>query len=124
MTDIFSHDSLSSSIIDPKGETYFQFPGLMLSISVYVTEHKETMEEYIPAPETPWTQCAPSNVPINVHYGRPSFQPLLENEKAEQVGALAVSVCGPGGLGDSVREAVRNLQGEKTVDLFEEAFSW
>ncbi|KAJ5750148.1 hypothetical protein N7533_007176 [Penicillium manginii] len=124
MTDIFSHDSLNSSIIDPKGETYFQFPGLMLSISVYVTEHKETFEEYIPVPETPWTQCAPSNVPINVNYGRPSFQPLLENEKAEQVGALAVSVCGPGGLGDSVREAVRNVQGEKIVDLFEEAFSW
>ncbi|KAJ5103954.1 hypothetical protein N7532_004483 [Penicillium argentinense] len=123
MTDIFNHDSLNSTI-NLKGETYFQFPGLMLSISVHVTEHKETFEEFIPAPETPWTQCAPSNVPVNVHYGKPSFQTLLENEKAEQVGALAVSVCGPGGLGDSVREAVRNVQGERTVDLFEESFSW
>lgn len=123
MTEIFSHDSLNSTI-NHKGKTYFQFPGLMLSISVHVTEHKDTFEEYIPAPETPWTQCAPSNIPVSVHYGRPSFQTLLENEKAEQVGALAVSVCGPGGLGDSVREAVRNVQGEKTVDLFEEAFSW
>ncbi|KAK5799939.1 hypothetical protein VI817_002151 [Penicillium citrinum] len=123
MTDIFNHDSLNSTI-NPKGETYFQFPGLMLSVSVHVTEHKDTLEEYLPAPETPWTECAPSNIPVNVRYGKPSFQTLLENEKAEQVGALAVSVCGPGGLGDSVREAVRNVQGEKTVDLFEETFSW
>jgi len=44
-----------------------------------------------------------------------------------QVGAMAVSVCGPGAMGDDVREAVRGmLQGEgaKRVDLFEEAFSW
>ena len=61
---------------------------------------------------------------VSFHYGKPCFQALLENEKAEQIGALAISVCGPGGLGDSVREAARNVQGEKTVDLFEEAFSW
>lgn len=123
MLDILSHDALKSSI-NPPGSTYFQFPGLMLSIAIHVTGHKDTVEEYIPQPETPWTQCAPPNVPISVHHGKPCFQSLLENEKAEQVGALAVSVCGPGGLGDNVREAVRNVQGEKTVDLFEEAFSW
>ena len=52
------------------------------------------------------------------------MQTVLEKEKEDQIGAMAVSVCGPGGLGDSVREAVRNVQGEKTVDLFEETFSW
>lgn len=123
MLDILGHDALNTSI-DPKGDTYFQFPGLMLSIRIHVTGHKEDVEEYLPVPETPWTECAPSNVPVAVEYGKPCFKTLLENEKAEQVGALAVSVCGPGGLGDSVREAVRNVQGEKTVDLFEEAFSW
>lgn len=42
----------------------------------------------------------------------------------EQVGAMAVSVCGPGAMGDDVREAVRGVQERKTVDLFEETFSW
>ncbi|KAJ5634642.1 Riboflavin synthase-like beta-barrel [Penicillium herquei] len=123
MLEILGHDALNPSI-DPKGDTYFQFPGLMLSIKIHITGHKDGLEEYLPAVETPWTECAPSNVPVAVEYGKPCFKTLLENEKAEQVGALAVSVCGPGGLGDSVREAVRNVQGEKTVDLFEEAFSW
>ncbi|KAJ6167065.1 Riboflavin synthase-like beta-barrel [Penicillium chermesinum] len=123
MLDVLSHDALNSSI-NTKGDTYFQFPGLMLSIRIHVTGQKEDVEEYIPSPETPWTECAPSNVPVSVEYGKPCFKTLLENEKAEQVGALAVTVCGPGGLGDSVREAVRHVQGEKTVDLFEESFSW
>jgi hypothetical protein len=123
MLDVLSHDALNSNI-NPHGNTYFQFHGLMLSIRIHVTGHKDNMEEYIPQPDTPWTECAPANVPVSVVHGKPCFQSLLENEKAEQVGALAVSVCGPGGLGDSVREAVRNVQGEKTVDLFEEAFSW
>ncbi|KAJ5793246.1 Riboflavin synthase-like beta-barrel [Penicillium pulvis] len=123
MLDVLSHDALNTSI-NQKGDTYFQFPGLMLSIRVHVTGHKEDIEEYIPVPETPWTDAAPANVPVSVEYGKPCFNTLLENEKAEQVGALAVSVCGPGGLGDSVREAVRRVQGEKTVDLFEESFSW
>lgn len=123
MTDIFGHDSLNSTV-NLKGETYFQIPGLRLSISIHVTGHKDDPEEYISAPDTLWTDSAPYNVPVNIHHEKPSFRTILENEKAEQVGALAVSVCGPGGLGDSVRDAVRYVQGEKTVDLFEETFSW
>ncbi|KAJ5648628.1 Riboflavin synthase-like beta-barrel [Penicillium lividum] len=123
MLDVLSHDALNSSI-DPKGGSYFQFQGLMLSIRIHVTGDKQDAEEYIPTLETPWTDAAPASVPISVEYGKPCFTTLLENEKAEQIGALAVSVCGPGGLGDSVREAVRHVQGEKTVDLFEESFSW
>jgi hypothetical protein len=96
----------------------------MLSIEIHVTAHKESFEEYIPHPETPWTQCAPPTVPLSINHGKPCFQSMLESKKARQVGAMAVSVCGPGGLGDSVRAAVRDVQGEKTVDLFEEAFSW
>ncbi|KAJ5819948.1 Riboflavin synthase-like beta-barrel [Penicillium riverlandense] len=123
MTDILEHPSLHRQI-DPNGRTYFQFPTLMLSIEVHVTAHKDSFEEYILRPERPWTQCAPPTVPVSIDHGKPCFQSLLENKKAEQVGAMAVSVCGPGGLGDSVRAAVRGVQGEKTVDLFEEAFSW
>jgi hypothetical protein len=123
MREILGHDSLSSPI-NQNGHSYFQFPKLLLSISLHVTAHKDTVEEYIPAPDTPWTHCAPPSVPVSIHHGKPCIQSVLEKEKAEQIGAMAVSVCGPGGLGDSVREAVRNVQGEKTVDLFEEAFSW
>jgi hypothetical protein len=123
MTDIFDHDSINSTT-NLKGDTYFQIPGLMLSISIHVTGHKNDPEECISTPETTWTDIAPSNVPVNIHHEKPSFRTLLETEKAQQVGALAVSVCGPGGLGDSVRDAVRHVQGEKTVDLFEETFSW
>ncbi|CAG7918737.1 unnamed protein product [Penicillium olsonii] len=123
MTEILGHDSLTSPI-NSNGHSYFQFPRLLLSISVHVTAHKDTVEEYIPQPDTPWMDCAPPSVPVNIHHGKPCIQSLLEKEKAEQIGAMAVSVCGPGGLGDSVRDAVRNTQGEKTVDLFEEAFSW
>lgn len=110
--------------MNQNGHSYFQFPKLLLSISLHVTAHKDTVEEYIPTPDTPWTHCAPPSVPVSIHHGKPCIQSVLEKEKAEQIGAMAVSVCGPGGLGDSVREAVRNVQGEKTVDLFEEAFSW
>ncbi|KAJ5780717.1 hypothetical protein N7457_005877 [Penicillium paradoxum] len=123
MTEILGHDSLTSPQAT-NGHTYFQFPRLDLSISLYVTAHKETVEEYIPQPDTPWMRCAPSSVPIHIHHGKPCLQSVLEKEKSEQIGAMAVSVCGPGGLGDNVREAVRGVQGEKTVDLFEEAFSW
>ncbi|KAJ5335150.1 Riboflavin synthase-like beta-barrel [Penicillium brevicompactum] len=123
MTEILGHDSLNSPI-SPNGHSYFQFPQLMLSISLHVTAHKDSVEEYIPQPDTPWMQCAPPSVPVNIHHGKPCIKSILEKEKSNQIGAMAVSVCGPGGLGDSVREAVRDVQGEKTVDLFEEAFSW
>lgn len=123
MLDILGHSAVNNTL-NPGGNTYFHLPGLMLSVHIHITGHKDNVEEYIPAPETPWTQCAPPNVPVSVQHGKPDFRGVLEKEKAEQIGALAVSVCGPGGLGDSVREAVRNVQGEKTVDLFEEAFSW
>ncbi|KAJ5683475.1 Riboflavin synthase-like beta-barrel [Penicillium macrosclerotiorum] len=123
MTEIFGHSSLNHSI-NEKGETFSQCLNLSLSISIHVTGLKDDVEEYLPTPETPWTDYAPSNVPVSIHHEKPCFRSLLETEKSEQVGALAVSVCGPGGLGDSVRDAVRHVQGEKTVDLFEETFSW
>lgn len=37
---------------------------------------------------------------------------------------MAVSVCGPGAMGDDVRRAVRERQGGTVVDLYEESFSW
>lgn len=48
----------------------------------------------------------------------------VESAKTNQVGAMAVSVCGPGGMGDDVRRAVRERQGGRVMDLYEESFSW
>jgi len=49
---------------------------------------------------------------------------LVETEGREQVGAMGVGVCGPGGLGDDVRLAVRRRMGERNVDFFEEGYGW
>lgn len=46
-------------------------------------------------------------------------------QKEHGTGAVAVSVCGPGGFADEVRAAVRERIGKGVVmDYFEEGFSW
>jgi predicted ferric reductase len=42
----------------------------------------------------------------------------------ERVGAMCVTVCGPGSLADNVREAVRDVQEVGVVDFIEESFTW
>lgn len=49
---------------------------------------------------------------------------LVERESRGQVGAMAVGVCGPGGLGGDVRGAVRKMQGVRNVDFHQEGFGW
>ena len=49
---------------------------------------------------------------------------ILRNEVKEQAGAMCVTVCGPGGLQDDVRVAVRDVQEHGVVDLIEESFTW
>ena len=56
--------------------------------------------------------------------GKPEVGMLVQEECKGQVGAMAVGVCGPGGLGDDVRAAVRGVQGRRNVDLMEESFGW
>lgn len=45
-------------------------------------------------------------------------------ESRERVGAMGVGVCGPGGLGDDVRDAVRRRQVGRNIDFLEEGFGW
>uniref|UniRef100_A0A093VKD7 ferric-chelate reductase (NADPH) n=1 Tax=Talaromyces marneffei PM1 TaxID=1077442 RepID=A0A093VKD7_TALMA len=71
-----------------------------------------------------WTQLSTPTAPVTINLGKPFFRQVLEREMAQQIGAMAVSVCGPGGMGDEVRKAVREVQGKKTVEFFEESFSW
>ena len=61
---------------------------------------------------------------VQMFPGKPNVERLVEMECREQIGAMGVGVCGPGGLGDDVRAAVRKRQGVRMVDLLEEGFGW
>ncbi|KAB8221527.1 ferric reductase NAD binding domain-containing protein [Aspergillus novoparasiticus] len=121
MTSLMNHPALQVPN-EQKSHTYFQFPELSLSIQIYLTLSESTDEYSLD--ESPWTNSAPPSVPISMVFGKPSFDQILESEKAQQVGAMAVSVCGPGGMGDDVRKCVRDNQGTQTIDLYEASFCW
>ncbi|KAM0334061.1 hypothetical protein ACHAQA_001081 [Verticillium albo-atrum] len=61
---------------------------------------------------------------VQMFPGRPNIDTLLAAEMEQQVGAMGVTVCGPGVLSDDVRRAVRNRQYDGEIDFVEEAFSW
>jgi predicted ferric reductase len=61
---------------------------------------------------------------VRMFPGRPNIPLLLVKEVGEQVGAMCVTVCGPGALADDVRGAVRTVQGDTVVDFVEESFTW
>ncbi|KAG9195191.1 hypothetical protein G6011_00311 [Alternaria panax] len=61
---------------------------------------------------------------LSVKLQRCEVQGVLDEEVLAQIGAMAVSVCGPRGFSDSVRVAVRRRVGVRSIDLFEEAFSY
>ncbi|KFH42874.1 Ferric/cupric reductase transmembrane component-like protein [Hapsidospora chrysogenum ATCC 11550] len=61
---------------------------------------------------------------VKMFPGRPNIPLLLVKEIQEQIGAMCVTVCGPGALADDVRSAARAVQGETCVDLIEESFTW
>ncbi|KAL4894416.1 ferric reductase like transmembrane component-domain-containing protein [Aspergillus ambiguus] len=125
MSSLLNHPALQVSS-ERKQESYFQFPDFALSVQIYVTGSPDgnVSDDFYSSDETPWATSAPPSVPVNVYSGKPSFREILDTEMAQQVGAMAVSVCGPGGMGDDLRAAVRERQGRKTVDLYEEVFSW
>ncbi|KAF2736726.1 hypothetical protein EJ04DRAFT_551085 [Polyplosphaeria fusca] len=61
---------------------------------------------------------------LDVRHGRCDPQEVVDGEVLEQIGAMVVTVCGPGAYSDSVRAAVRRRVGLKSVDFIEEAFSY
>ncbi|KAL1876148.1 hypothetical protein Plec18167_005411 [Paecilomyces lecythidis] len=123
MSSILMHPSVKgSTLYNP--HLYFQSPTLSLSIHLFITGHDPNTDDFFPTIDNPWTGMAPPTVPLTISLGKPHFGRAIEREMMQQVGAMAVNVCGPGSMGDDVRRAVREVQGKKTVDLFEEAFSW
>lgn len=85
----------------------------ILQIRLFVTRPKNA------------AQVSSSSNTVQMFPGRPNIPMLLAKEVYEQMGAMCVSVCGPGGLADDVRDAVRKVQDEGTVvDFVEESFTW
>ena len=82
-----------------------------------------TIKLFITRPKSPREICSPSAT-VQMFPGRPNIKLLMETEVKERIGAMCVTVCGPGGLADNVREAVRNVQEVGMVDFIEESFTW
>lgn len=120
MTTLTNHPSLQ---LPTSPEYKTRDPFLSLSIQIYITASNPT-EDTIIIHDNPWTRTASPNVPVCIDWGKPDFSMTVESAKTKQVGAMAVSVCGPGGMGDDVRRAVREKQGGRVMDLYEESFSW
>ncbi|KAL8689288.1 MAG: hypothetical protein Q9218_005009 [Villophora microphyllina] len=61
---------------------------------------------------------------VKMFGGRCKPEKIVEEEFEKRVGAMAVTVCGPGAFADEVRGAVRERVEEGVVDFVEESFSW
>ncbi|KAI4124745.1 MAG: hypothetical protein LQ338_004641 [Usnochroma carphineum] len=61
---------------------------------------------------------------VQMYGGRCKPGKIVEEEFEKRVGAMAVTVCGPGAFADEVRMATRERVQEGVVDLMEESFSW
>ena len=73
---------------------------------------------------TPQTMEAMSlPMQAEVYAQRCEPQEIIDEQILAQVGAMAVTVCGPGGFNDSVRASVRRRVGLRSIDFFEAAFS-
>ena len=78
---------------------------------------------FITKPKAPRDVESPSSR-LQVFPGRPKPKVIIEKEFRERIGAMCVGVCGPGALGDDVRDAARSMMKTGKVDLFEESFTW
>lgn len=61
---------------------------------------------------------------VQMFPGRANPRVIIGKEMENRVGAMAVTVCGPGAFADDVRAAARDQVGKATVDFVEESFTW
>ncbi|KAI9710058.1 MAG: hypothetical protein M1812_007522 [Candelaria pacifica] len=78
---------------------------------------------FVTKPRSPREVVSPSRS-VQMFPGRANPAVLLDREIVERVGAMAVTVCGPGAFADTVREAVRRRVCVGSVTFVEEAFTW
>ncbi|TPX14488.1 uncharacterized protein E0L32_005452 [Thyridium curvatum] len=87
-------------------------------------KHLLRIHLFITRPKNPAQINSQSNT-VRISPGRPNIPLIIRKEVSEQVGAMCVTVCGPGALADDVRSAVREVQSQgNVVSLHEEAFTW
>ena len=84
----------------------------VLRIQLFVTKPKKR------------TDVVSNTGSVQMFAGRCNASTILEKEMPERIGAVGVTVCGPGALSDSVRQAVRNVVTDGAIDFVEEAFSY
>ncbi len=85
----------------------------ILNVRLFITRPKNAKEIHSPSST------------VQMFPGRPDVSTLLKREVEEQIGAMCVTVCGPGALADDVRHAVRECQDFGSVVHFEEeSFTW
>jgi len=61
---------------------------------------------------------------VQMFPGRCNPSTVMAKEMQQRIGAVGVTVCGPGAFADSVRQAVREVVTDGSVDFFEEAFTY
>lgn len=84
----------------------------MLKIMVYVSKPTRAIN------------TKKSKPTMQIIQGRVDAGALLDEVIPDRVGALMVSVCGPGALADEVRAAVRSRIHQASMDMNEESFTW
>lgn len=85
-----------------------------------------TIKLFVTRPGRAGEVRSPSST-VQMWPGRPNVDMLVKEEVQRRIGAMWVGVCGPGGLSDSVRGAVRDVMGGAggpSIDFGEESFTW
>ncbi|KAI9808134.1 MAG: hypothetical protein M1825_004591 [Sarcosagium campestre] len=100
--------------VRPWMDSILQMPGRrdILKILLFVTKPRSSREVISPS------------ATVQMYPGRPQPDIILDKEIEERVGAMAVTVCGPGSLADSVRYAARIRTDQASLDFIEESFTW
>ncbi|KAI9668664.1 MAG: hypothetical protein M1831_001103 [Alyxoria varia] len=101
--------------VRPWMDEILKMPGRrdVLRIMLFVTKPKSMQEVVMSGTGT-----------VQMFPGRCNPQTILDKEFVERIGAMAVTVCGPGGLADSVRHAARRRTTLGSLDFIEEAFTY
>lgn len=78
---------------------------------------------FITKPRSPQEMVSGTGT-VQMYPGRCNPGTIIDTEMKDQVGSMAVTVCGPGAFSDGVRDAARHRVEDGSLDFFEEAFTY
>ena len=78
---------------------------------------------FVTRPRNP-REVVSASTTVQMYPGRAQPSVIIDREMTGRVGAMVVTVCGPGALADDVRGAVRERIDKGTLDFVEESFTW